>query len=108
MSPAGEGPSMADGNFSYCPSETNGFQNYEGGPVDVNCTHSDRSTPSPPSSSSSASSFDSVELNDWEKLRRILTASAKGFSIGAGIKGGLALFSIFARLKRRKALNSLR
>lgn len=37
-----------------------------------------------------------------EKLQRVLVASAKGFSIGAGIKGGLALFAILARFARKK------
>ncbi|KAM7253353.1 hypothetical protein ACFE04_025971 [Oxalis oulophora] len=40
---------------------------------------------------------------DSEKLRRIVTAAAKGFSIGAGLKGGLALFSIIARLRRARS-----
>ncbi|KAH0459834.1 hypothetical protein IEQ34_010497 [Dendrobium chrysotoxum] len=38
---------------------------------------------------------------DWRWLRRYLEASIKGFSIGAGLKGGLALFSILARLRSR-------
>ncbi|POO03979.1 Transmembrane protein [Trema orientale] len=76
---------------------------------DGNCTHCDRSDRSPPSSSVVYHS-DSLPLkdSDLEKLRRIAVASAKGFSIGAGLKGGLALFSILARLRRRKALASLR
>lgn len=39
---------------------------------------------------------------DWEKLRRCISSSGKGFAIGAGIKGGLAAFSILARLRSRK------
>ncbi|KAI3930819.1 hypothetical protein MKX01_037265 [Papaver californicum] len=39
---------------------------------------------------------------DFEKLRRILISSAKGFSIGAGLKGGLSIFSILARFKKTK------
>ncbi|KAK8952285.1 hypothetical protein KSP39_PZI003466 [Platanthera zijinensis] len=35
---------------------------------------------------------------DWKWLRRFLEASIKGFSIGAGLKGGLSLFSLLARL----------
>ncbi|KAI0507630.1 hypothetical protein KFK09_013756 [Dendrobium nobile] len=38
---------------------------------------------------------------DWRWLRRYLEASIKGFSIGVGLKGGLALFSILARLRSR-------
>lgn len=37
-----------------------------------------------------------------EKLKRVVMASAKGFSIGAGLKGGLALFAILARFARKK------
>lgn len=59
----------------------------------------------------SCSSFslwlDSALLRESGKLWRILVASAKGFTIGAGLKGGLSLFSILAGLKRRKALASL-
>uniref|UniRef100_A0A2P2J7W2 Transmembrane protein 135 N-terminal domain-containing protein n=1 Tax=Rhizophora mucronata TaxID=61149 RepID=A0A2P2J7W2_RHIMU len=57
-------------------------------------------------SCSSFSGSDSIPLTDSEKLRRIITASAKGFSIGAGLKGGLALFSILARLRRRTRTSS--
>ncbi|KAI3881746.1 hypothetical protein MKX03_020206 [Papaver bracteatum] len=39
---------------------------------------------------------------ELEKLWRILIASAKGFSIGAGLKGGLSIFSILARFKKTK------
>ncbi|CAN8314237.1 unnamed protein product [Cochlearia groenlandica] len=41
-----------------------------------------------------------------EKLRRIIVASLKGFSIGSGIKGGLAIFSIVARFARRRPSSS--
>ncbi|XP_041018802.1 uncharacterized protein LOC121260832 isoform X1 [Juglans microcarpa x Juglans regia] len=74
---------------------------------DPNCQHcgkSDRSS----SYSYSSPALDSILLTDSEKLRRIFIASAKGFAIGAGLKGGLALFSILARLRRRKVLTSLR
>ncbi|KAG6648962.1 hypothetical protein CIPAW_07G180100 [Carya illinoinensis] len=74
---------------------------------DPNCQHcgkSDRSS----SFSYSSPALDSILLTDSEKLRRIFIASAKGFAIGAGLKGGLALFSILARLRRRKVLTSLR
>lgn len=39
-------------------------------------------------------------------LRRIATASVKGFAIGAGLRGGLALFSVLTRLKRRSLSSS--
>ncbi|KAJ8755596.1 hypothetical protein K2173_022191 [Erythroxylum novogranatense] len=38
-----------------------------------------------------------------EKVRRVVTASMKGFSIGAALKGGLALFSVLARLRRTRS-----
>ncbi|KAE9608195.1 putative transmembrane protein [Lupinus albus] len=42
-----------------------------------------------------------IDAKEYEKLRRIIIASAKGFSIGAGLKGGLAFFAILARLMRK-------
>ncbi|CAA2993105.1 Hypothetical predicted protein [Olea europaea subsp. europaea] len=61
-----------------------------------------------PSSSSSCSllSFESYPVQDYDKLWRVYTASVKGFSIGAGLKGGLALFSFLSRLRRRRSLPS--
>ncbi|PPS01192.1 hypothetical protein GOBAR_AA19472 [Gossypium barbadense] len=47
-------------------------------------------------------SADYGHLSSSEKLQRFLVASAKGFSIGADLRGGLALFSIIARLRRKK------
>ncbi|CAN0900508.1 hypothetical protein LINGRAHAP2_LOCUS20881 [Linum grandiflorum] len=75
--------------------------------LDPHCSHCSGSDPASSSSSSSSYSLfaklDSlVELNDSDKLRRIIIASVKGFSIGAGLKGGLALFSILARLRRTR------
>ncbi|BBG95750.1 hypothetical protein Prudu_004383 [Prunus dulcis] len=68
-----------------------------------------KSDPSPSSFYYSSSlGYVSVPLSDSEKLRRVVTASIKGFTIGAGLKGGLAIFSILARLRRRKLLASLR
>ncbi|KAH9670423.1 hypothetical protein KPL70_016983 [Citrus sinensis] len=66
-----------------------------------------------PSSSSSCYSCSSLWLDlapfkDSEKLRRVIIASAKGFSIGAGLKGGLALFSILTRLRRHQSSVSSR
>ncbi|KAK1307594.1 hypothetical protein QJS10_CPA09g00373 [Acorus calamus] len=41
---------------------------------------------------------------DWEKkLRRCAEAAAKGFAIGSGLKGGLAVFSILVRLRSRRS-----
>ncbi|KAJ0988613.1 hypothetical protein J5N97_006969 [Dioscorea zingiberensis] len=39
-------------------------------------------------------------------LRRCAEAAGKGFSIGAGLKGGLALFSILVRLRSRRTSGS--
>lgn len=79
------------------------------GSGDVSCEHCGKVDSSPSYSCNLASlGYASPPLKDLEKLRRVATASAKGFVIGAGLKGGLALFSILARLRRRKALASLR
>lgn len=72
------------------PDEINGFHN------DKIVTHS--TTPSnPPSFPGGAFVIIPPEI-----LRRVVVASGKGFSIGAGIKGGLALFAILARFARKK------
>ncbi|GAQ87156.1 hypothetical protein KFL_003350060 [Klebsormidium nitens] len=46
-----------------------------------------------------------VELSDREihlrALRRFVLAAIKGFVIGAGLKGGLALFGVLAKLQKR-------
>lgn len=42
-------------------------------------------------------------LKDWKSLDRCISASAKGFAIGAGLKGGLALFGLLVGLKRRSS-----
>ncbi|KAK3148139.1 hypothetical protein QOZ80_3BG0291220 [Eleusine coracana subsp. coracana] len=39
-------------------------------------------------------------------LRRCLEAAAKGFAIGAGLKGGLAIFSVLVRLRSRRTPRS--
>ncbi|GAB4861219.1 hypothetical protein Ancab_036377 [Ancistrocladus abbreviatus] len=56
---------------------------------------------SDPPCSSSGSSYAICETNS-DKLRRVIYAALKGFSIGAGLKGGLSLFSLLARLSRRR------
>ncbi|CAN0843277.1 hypothetical protein LINGRAPRIM_LOCUS213 [Linum grandiflorum] len=75
--------------------------------LDPHCSHCSISDHASSSTSSSSyplfAKLDSlVELNDSDKLRRIIIASVKGFSIGAGLKEGLALFSILARLRRTR------
>ncbi|KAF2291552.1 hypothetical protein GH714_025564 [Hevea brasiliensis] len=74
--------------------------------ADPRCMQCMRSDPS--SCSSSLLGFDSIPLKDSEKLWRVIIASAKGFSIGAGLKGGLSLFSILARLRRTRLSSSSR
>ncbi|KAF7829940.1 transmembrane protein 135-like protein isoform X1 [Senna tora] len=111
MAPSGDRFSEADGRCSCCIDEEKSDCLYDddNGFIDAKCSHSRRSGPSASSSTTpSLLSFDSIPLKEWEKLRRIIIASAKGFTIGAGLKGGLALFSILARLQRRRALSSLR
>ncbi|CAI0544159.1 unnamed protein product [Linum tenue] len=66
------------------------------------CDHASSGSDSASASSSLFAKFDLADLNDSEKLRRVIIASVKGFSIGAGLKGGLALFSILARLRRTR------
>ncbi|KAL5558997.1 hypothetical protein UlMin_035208 [Ulmus minor] len=76
---------------------------------DRSCKHCGRSDHSPSSTGTSSSVvYRAFPMDESEKLRRIVTASVKGFTIGAGIKGGLALFSILGRLRRRKALTAIR
>ncbi|KAJ8433764.1 hypothetical protein Cgig2_025927 [Carnegiea gigantea] len=53
-------------------------------------------------SDSPSSSYYAFETNS-DKIRRVISASVKGFTIGAGLKGGLALFSLLARLSRRRS-----
>lgn len=71
------------------------------------CSHC-RQSSSLKSSSSSCSllSLDSYPVQDYDKLWRIFTASVKGFTIGAGLKGGLSIFAILSRLRRRRSLPS--
>ncbi|KAE8659285.1 TRM112-like protein [Hibiscus syriacus] len=102
MSPFGDGV-INGGCRCLIPSgEEDGF--HDG---DTNCgfsaSHDETCTHCASSCSSSALGLDSSQLTDSEKLRRLLVASAKGFSIGAGLQGGLAIFSIIARLQRKKS-----
>ncbi|KAK1391475.1 Transmembrane protein like [Heracleum sosnowskyi] len=68
------------------------------------CGGSNNSTLRTSSSAASLLSFDSVPVKYYDKRLRIIHAAIKGFTIGAGIKGGLALFSILARFRRRQSL----
>lgn len=109
MSPTGDGVTTA--GFCECFISENGGSLVEdhNGSDDRNCSHCKKSDP--PSSSCSSSclhDFDSGPVRDSEKLWRILIASAKGFTVGAGLKGGLAIFSILTRLKRRRLSPSQR
>ncbi|KAH6756755.1 transmembrane protein [Perilla frutescens var. hirtella] len=72
------------------------------------CCRRRSSSSSLPSSSSSCSllSFDSYPVQDYNKPWRVYTASVKGFAIGAGLKGGLAIFALLTRLRRRQLLPS--
>ncbi|KAI8550386.1 hypothetical protein RHMOL_Rhmol06G0102300 [Rhododendron molle] len=101
MPPPGAAPLAAAGPCT-CFSDENGAD------LDDNprCWHCRRSDLPSSSSSSSLLSFDSVSLYDYDKKWRIVAASIKGFAIGAGIKGGLALFAIVARFRRRRLLTS--
>jgi hypothetical protein len=76
-------------------------------PADINGSHNDKVE----SSESKVNSVPPSILRSFdcafivippEILRRVVVASAKGFSIGAGLKGGLALFAILARFARKK------
>ncbi|RVW56029.1 hypothetical protein CK203_093354 [Vitis vinifera] len=89
MSPSGDGA----GGRCACFSWENGGSD----PDDPHCPHCGGSDPS----SCSSILSNSIRIQDSEKLWRIVTASAKGFTIGVGIKGGLAIFSVVARLIAR-------
>ncbi|KAK8298244.1 hypothetical protein V6Z11_D05G240900 [Gossypium hirsutum] len=104
MSPSGDGAINGGCCCSCSPGENGGYDGATNFGIsashDETCMHCPRSEPS--SCSSSELGFDPVLLTDSERLRRIFVASAKGFSIGAGLQGGLAIFSILARLRRKK------
>ncbi|KAI4389801.1 hypothetical protein MLD38_001984 [Melastoma candidum] len=44
-----------------------------------------------------------IPLWEYDRIWRVVTASAKGFAIGAGLKGGLSLFSVLSGLRRRRS-----
>ncbi|CAI9116310.1 OLC1v1017420C2 [Oldenlandia corymbosa var. corymbosa] len=98
-STASAGASSTDGKCSCASSEE----------TCTNCRRRSSSSGLPSSSSScSLLSLESYPVQDYDKLWRVFTASVKGFTIGAGLKGGLALFAILARLRRRRSLPSAR
>ncbi|KHG21254.1 Transmembrane protein [Gossypium arboreum] len=104
MSPSGDGAINGGCCCSCSPGDNGGYDGANNFGIsasqDETCMHCPRSEPS--SCSSSELGFDWVLLTNSERLRRIFVASAKGFSIGAGLQGGLAIFSILARLRRKK------
>lgn len=104
MSASGDGTA---GDRACLSNDNDGFYGNHDGSDEPNGTHY-RNSYTSSSYSYTTLSLDSIPLKDSEKIRRIVIASVKGFAIGAGIKGGLALFSILGRLRRRKLLTSLR
>ncbi|XP_058751145.1 uncharacterized protein LOC131624204 isoform X1 [Vicia villosa] len=78
----------------YTPEDTNGFHN-----GNAESSKPKANSVAPPIPSTFGDAFIVVPP---EILRRIIFSSAKGFSVGAGIKGGLALFAILARFARKK------
>ena len=109
--PAGDVAARSVG-FCSCFSVENGssYDDYINGSGNRGCMHCKRSDPSSSSSCYSCSSLwlDLAHFKDSEKLQRVITASPKGFSIWASLKGGLALFSILTRLQRRQSSASSR
>ncbi|XP_057974816.1 uncharacterized protein LOC131162393 isoform X2 [Malania oleifera] len=107
MSPPGDGACPAAVGRCTCFSGDNEVSNGDAraGSDDLVCAHCARSGVFL-SSSSFSSCFDLAPYGDWEKFRRIVTASVKGFAIGTGLKGGLALFSVLTRLRRRRLYSS--
>ncbi|KAK4348958.1 hypothetical protein RND71_031713 [Anisodus tanguticus] len=95
MPPSGDGADTSTGGRCTC-SSTDENQ------ID-NCQHCRRSTLPSSSSSCSLLSLESYQVQDYDKLWRIYSASIKGFTIGAGLKGGLAIFALLSRLRRRKS-----
>ncbi|KAG6504842.1 hypothetical protein ZIOFF_037190 [Zingiber officinale] len=58
----------------------------------------------PPSLRSLSSALPQLPEKDSKWILRLVEASAKGFAIGAGLKGGLALFSVLVRLRSRRSV----
>ncbi|KAL0796385.1 hypothetical protein Bca101_067762 [Brassica carinata] len=93
----------ANGSGCSCMREIDGIAGDDSGEsFDLSCIHCNGSD----SIKTDVSTYFSSD--DSKKLRRIIVASIKGFSIGTGIKGGLALFSIVARFARRRSSSKSR
>lgn len=45
--------------------------------------------------------------NSWRAVERCIAASIKGFVIGAGLRGGLSLFAIITRLRKKSSVRYL-
>ncbi|CAN7093272.1 unnamed protein product [Brassica rapa subsp. narinosa] len=104
-------PSRRKANGSRCSCTRGEIDGISGGEsFDRTCTHCNGSDSIKPDPASSwfLSSLSETKLDDSEKLRRIIVASLKGFSVGTGIKGGLALFSIIVRFARRRSSSKSR
>lgn len=99
MSPAGDG-STVSGDGCLCEHDAVGTKTCS------QCDRKSKKTLTSSSSSYALLTFDSFPVEDYDKSWRIFTASVKGFVIGAGIKGGLSIFAILARLRRRRSLSS--
>lgn len=102
--------SPPSGDYCTCIAKENGSIDIDRyGSDEVSCSHCRTcDLLSMSACTSLVSPYDALPLSDSEKLRRIVIASVKGFSIGAGLKGGLSIFAILARFGRRKALASIR
>ncbi|KAK4792329.1 hypothetical protein SAY86_022764 [Trapa natans] len=111
--PPSLGDVPVDGGSRACSAGENGVclhekPDYDDPTCTYNCYASVPPLPSLSCRSGSSLVLDSVPFKDSEKVRRVVTAVVKGFSIGAGLKGGLALFSILVRLRRRLSASKLK
>jgi hypothetical protein len=52
--------------------------------------------------SASPSGADGLNNYNWNYVERCIAASLKGFVIGSGLRGGLALVTILTRLRKKK------
>ncbi|XP_021837677.2 uncharacterized protein [Spinacia oleracea] len=68
-----------------------------------NCPHCRESDPS----TSSSSYSHSISESNSDRITRIISAAVKGFSIGAGLKGGVSIFSLLSRLSRRRKVSGV-
>lgn len=42
--------------------------------------------------------------DSWKAIQRCIAASIKGFVIGSGLRGGISLFAILSRLRKRSSV----